>query len=106
MIETQWKPITATEPADNETVLTRIDDGRGVRNEARLYRSGRLWWTSDGVMYVYYVPTHYASDPAPHGRCPECNRPMEMHPSGNFPECLPCHQKDMAAKRAQFVGRT
>lgn len=55
-----WKPITATEPAEGEVVLTRIDDGNGVRNEQPLKRRGRLWFCPDGSMYVYYVPTHYA----------------------------------------------
>jgi hypothetical protein len=63
-VATDWKPITPTEPADGEVVWTRIDDGRGVRNEARLYRACRpgcnpLWWTHDGGMYVYYTPTHF-----------------------------------------------
>jgi hypothetical protein len=40
-------------------VNTRIDDGRGVRNEQPLKRSGRLWWTADGTVYVYYTPTHW-----------------------------------------------
>jgi len=61
MSKKQWKPITATEPHDGVAVLTRIDDGRGVRNEQLLKRQGRLWFIPDGSMYVYYTPTHYAT---------------------------------------------
>lgn len=63
--ETTWKPITPTEPAIDEVVLTCIDDGKGHRNEQRLKRYRRndqcadLWFFEDGSMYVYYVPTHY-----------------------------------------------
>jgi hypothetical protein len=56
----QWKPITPTEPAEGVTVLTRISDAAGSRNEARLKREGSLWFFPDGSMYVYYTPTHWA----------------------------------------------
>lgn len=42
-------------------VMTKIDDGHGVRNERVLVRRGRLWWYTDGSMYVYYQPTHWRS---------------------------------------------
>ena len=48
-------------PPENEIVRTRIADDRGIRNEAELKRQGRLWWFSDGSMYVYYTPTHWRS---------------------------------------------
>lgn len=54
-----WRPITATELPEGETVMTRIDDGRGVRNEQTLKRKGRLWFFPDMSMYVYYEPTHF-----------------------------------------------
>ncbi len=54
---TGWLPIY-TAP-DGVLVNTRIDDGRGIRNEQPLKRSGRLWWLADGAMYVYYDPTHW-----------------------------------------------
>lgn len=54
-----WIPITDELPPENEVVLTKIDDERGCRNEQKLMRRGRLWWTPDGEMYVYYTPTHW-----------------------------------------------
>lgn len=56
-----WQPIE-TAP-ENVLVKTKIDDGHGVRNEQRMKRKGRLWWLSDGSMYVYHTPTHWM--PAP-----------------------------------------
>jgi hypothetical protein len=53
----EWQPIE-TAP-EREVVWTKIDDSGGPRNEQRLKRDGRLWWTSDGAMYVYYRPTHW-----------------------------------------------
>ena len=53
-----WGPI-ATMP-DGVCALTRIDDGKGIRNEQRLRRGGNLFWTEDGAMYVYYTPTHWS----------------------------------------------
>lgn len=52
-----WQPI-ATAP-QGVTVETKIDDDDGVRNVAPLRLNGRLWWTADGGMYVYYTPTHW-----------------------------------------------
>lgn len=60
MTET-WTAIDpATVPRDR-VVMTRIDDGRGIRNEATLYapRDVNLWFVPDGSMYVYYAPTHW-----------------------------------------------
>lgn len=59
-----WKPITENEPAQDQVVLTRIDDDLGSRNEVRLRRHGRLWFFPDMSMYVYYVPTHYLPEPS------------------------------------------
>lgn len=56
-METEWKPIE-TAP-ENIPVMTKIDDRHGVRNQQPLKRKGRLWWTLDGAMYVYYTPTHW-----------------------------------------------
>ena len=53
-----WQPIS-TAP-DRRLVWTKIDDGDGVRNVQQLQRRGRLWFTSDGGMYVYYTPTHWS----------------------------------------------
>lgn len=57
MSEINWHPI-ATAP-DGVTVLTKIDDEKGPRNEAPLKRQGKLWFCDDGL-YVYYEPTHWA----------------------------------------------
>lgn len=46
-------------PADGEVVDTKIDDEKSCRNEQRLRRRGRLWFTEDDAMYVYYTPTHW-----------------------------------------------
>ena len=46
-------------PPEGETVMTKIDDGKGVLNEQPLKRQGRLWFYPDGSMYVYYTPTHW-----------------------------------------------
>ncbi len=52
-----WQPIE-TAPK-SVVVLTKIDDGKGVRNEEPLKRLGNLWYFPDGSMYVYYTPTHW-----------------------------------------------
>lgn len=44
-------------PPEGVTVMTKIDDARGVRNEQRLRRSGSMLF--GGGMYVYYQPTHW-----------------------------------------------
>jgi hypothetical protein len=53
----EWQPIE-TAP-DHVTVMTKIDDSNGPRNEQPLRRYGRLWFFSDKSMYVYYTPTHW-----------------------------------------------
>ncbi len=57
-----WTPITDDVPLPGERVLTRIDDGAGVRNEQVLKRmkpGNSLWFFADGSGYVYYSPTHW-----------------------------------------------
>jgi hypothetical protein len=54
---TDWNLID-TAP-ENEVVQTKIDDEKGVRNEADLKRICGLWFLPDGSMYVYYTPTHW-----------------------------------------------
>ncbi len=54
-----WKEITKVAPPLNEAVKTKIDDGNGIRNQARLKFDGKLWWHPDGKVYVYYTPTHW-----------------------------------------------
>jgi len=58
-----YQPIETAPEAT--TVLTKIDDGTGVRNEQPLRRSGPLWFFPDGSMYVYYTPTHWQPLPEP-----------------------------------------
>lgn len=53
----QWFP--ASDAPDGVVVMTKIDDDRGVRNETILRKSGRMWFSPDGRMYVYYTPTHF-----------------------------------------------
>jgi hypothetical protein len=48
-------------PPEDVIVSTKIDDGKGCRNETTLKRIGRLWFVPDGSMYVYYTPTHWRS---------------------------------------------
>ncbi len=57
-LDTKWEPIESA--PERETVMTKIDDDRGVRNEQRLRRNGNLWFLDDGSRYVYYTPTHWA----------------------------------------------
>lgn len=55
----EWIKTTQRLPNDGEIVLTKIDDGNQVRNLQKLKRENRLWFLSDGSMYVYYTPTHW-----------------------------------------------
>ncbi len=59
MSDAKWIACTDALPPEGEVVLTKIDDGKGVRNEAPLLRSGSLWFFADRSMYVYYRPTHW-----------------------------------------------
>lgn len=52
-----WQRIdTAPEGVE---VMTKIDEGKGARNEQTLTRKGNLWCYPDMHMYVYYRPTHW-----------------------------------------------
>lgn len=53
-----WRTDISAAPEDT-IVDTKIDDEHGCRNMQPLRRRGSLWWTPDGVMYVYYRPTHW-----------------------------------------------
>ena len=60
----EWQP-TETAP-EGKVVLTKIDDEHGERNVALLKKVTRtpgktrpMWFTPDGQMYVYYIPTHW-----------------------------------------------
>lgn len=52
-----WRPIASA--PDGVLIETKIDDENGCRNEQHLRKRGRLFWTEDGSMYVYYMPTHW-----------------------------------------------
>lgn len=53
----EWR--SAQTAPEGAVVMTKIDDANGCRNEITLRRQGRLWYTPDMSMYVYYTPTHY-----------------------------------------------
>jgi len=55
----EWKTVQFDIAPEDEPVMTKIDDEHGVRNEQPMKRRGRLWWFTDGSMYVYYTPTHW-----------------------------------------------
>jgi hypothetical protein len=55
----EWESCGFNPPPNDMVVETKIDDGRGVRNIARLRRRGALWFLPDDSMYVYYAPTHW-----------------------------------------------
>jgi hypothetical protein len=52
-----WRPIASA--PDGVLIETKIDDDDGCRNEGLLMKRGRMFWTEDGSMYVYYTPTHW-----------------------------------------------
>lgn len=55
-----WSSIDSA--PENVSVMTKIDDGAGVRNMQPMTRRGNLWWINvgePGQMYVYYAPTHW-----------------------------------------------
>lgn len=58
-----WIETANQLPEDGKVVETKIDDANGLRNEQTLKRSGNLWFTPDGGMYVYYRPTHWRANP-------------------------------------------
>lgn len=62
-MEAHWHRTSTILPNIGDVVHTKIDDEEyGSRNETRLKRggaNGRLWFTEDGGMYVYYTPTHW-----------------------------------------------
>ncbi len=55
-----WRSVKVAQPPSNVVLRTKIDDERGVRNEAKLIFSNNLWWFEDKSMYVYYEPTHWS----------------------------------------------
>lgn len=57
MINYTWTPTSRQLPPNGVTVMTKIDDRNGVRNEQLMTLTGSLWFS--GGMYVYYEPTHW-----------------------------------------------
>lgn len=57
--DSSWTKTTDRLPAEGVAVLTILADAHGVRNEAKLIRSGRMWFLEGGAMYTYYTPTHW-----------------------------------------------
>lgn len=64
LIADQWQTIDSA--PEGVEILTKIDDERGERNIQSLVKRTRIpgetapmFWTPDGSMYVYYVPTHW-----------------------------------------------
>ena len=55
-----WNRVSDGLPPDGEVVMTKIDDHNGCRNVQPMYlHKQRLWFVSDGSIYVYYRPTHW-----------------------------------------------
>jgi len=59
----EWTRCEVSPPPEGVVVNTKIDDTNGVRNEQLLKRYGRLYFTPDSSMYVYYTPTHWKPVP-------------------------------------------
>lgn len=59
----KWKKCSDALPPEDEVVETKIDDGAGIRNVAKLVLHGSLWYFPDKSMYVYYRPTHWRRVP-------------------------------------------
>jgi hypothetical protein len=57
--ERKWIACSREQAPNGVVVETCVDDERGRRNVQPLKRRGKLWYTADGVMYVYYIPTHW-----------------------------------------------
>lgn len=59
----EWVAVADNVPPQDTVVMTKIDDGRGVRNQTPLKRHGNLWFLPDMSICVYYEPTHWAPLP-------------------------------------------
>lgn len=55
----EWINVHDNPPKEGVVVETMISDHDGERNQAKLRRSGRLWFLPSGDVYVYYTPTHW-----------------------------------------------
>lgn len=57
MTREAWREVSSC-PEDEVVETCIIEEGVG-RMHQDLKRRGRLWFVSDGSMYVYYTPTHW-----------------------------------------------
>lgn len=55
----EWVDAKVKLPPENIVVETKIDDGKGCRNQTKLIRKGNLWFIHNEAIYVYYMPTHW-----------------------------------------------
>ena len=55
----RWFRTDEDLPPDGVIVTTKISDDHGERNVQELKRHGNLWFIPDGLMYIYYTPTHW-----------------------------------------------
>ena len=55
----EWINTKSLLPKEGQIVLTKIEDEKGERNMQKLIRKGRLWFTADMAMYVYYTPNYW-----------------------------------------------
>lgn len=80
-MSSEWKKCSAELPPVGVVVMTKIDDALGVRNEQalkplqRLPNTRSLWFFEDGIMYVYYEPTHWRE-------IPQTDQPQIVHAKG------------------------
>lgn len=54
-----WVSVDVIQPPENVPVMTKLDDGKGVRNQQLLKRRGGMWILPDTSVYTYYEPTHW-----------------------------------------------
>lgn len=54
-----WISVDKQRPPENQTIMTKIHDHHGARNEQPMVFWNNLWWHPDMLSYVYYTPTHW-----------------------------------------------
>ena len=54
-----WNRTQYRQPENDTIVEVKIDDEQSDRMHGKLRYRDQMWWTRDGKMYVYYVPTHW-----------------------------------------------
>ncbi len=57
---TAWIVTGDKLPPEDVTVLTKIDDTQGCRNEMKLAWHGGIWFFPDSLERIYYEPTHWS----------------------------------------------